>query len=110
MGSDILKLGDADFTSTIEGSPVPVMVDFWAPWCQPCKLIEPFVDELAGDFTGKLTVAKVNIDESQGVAAQYNVRTIPTLLFFKNGQVVDSLQSAVPKDHLRKKIEDVLAS
>jgi thioredoxin 1 len=110
MGSDILKLGDADFTSTIEASPVPVMVDFWAPWCQPCKLIEPFVDELAGDFAGKLTVAKVNIDESQGVAAQYNVRTIPTLLFFKNGQVVDSLQSAVPKDRLRKKIEEVLAS
>lgn len=109
MGSHTVELGDSNFSSTVESSAVPVMADFWAPWCQPCKLIEPFVDELAGDFAGKLTVVKVNIDESPGVAAQYNIRSIPTLLFFKAGKVVDTLQSVVPKDQLRKKIEDVLA-
>jgi len=109
MGSNTVTLGDSDFSTTVESSPIPVMADFWAPWCQPCLLIEPFVDELAGDFAGRLTVAKVNIDENPGVAAQYNIRAIPTLLFFRNGQVVDSLQAAVPKAQLQKKIEDVLA-
>ncbi len=109
MGSNTVKLGDSDFSATVESSVVPVMADFWAPGCQPCKLIEPFVAELAGDFAGKLTVAKVNIDENPGVAAQYNIRSVPTLLFFKDGKVVDVLQSVDPKDQLRKKIEDVLA-
>ena len=63
MGSNTLQLGDADFSTTVEDSSMPVMADFWAPWCQPCKLIEPFVDELAGDFAGRLTVIKVNIED-----------------------------------------------
>ena len=108
MGSNTVELTDANFTATVEASSVPVMVDFWAPWCGPCKLIAPFVEELAGEFSGRIQVGKVNIDENPGIASQYNIRAIPTLLFFKNGQVVDILRAAVPKDHLQRKIEEVL--
>ena len=108
MGNNMVELTDANFSSTVENSTVPVMVDFWAPWCGPCKLIAPIVEELAGEFDGKLQVGKVNIDENPGVASQFNIRAIPTLLFFRNGEVVDILRAAVPKDQLQKKIEEVI--
>ena len=108
MGKTI-ELTDANFSSTLEAASVPLMVDFWAPWCGPCKLIAPIVEELAGEFDGKLQVGKVNIDENPGVASQFNIRAIPTLLFFREGEVVDILRAAVPKEQLQKKIESVLA-
>jgi thioredoxin 1 len=109
MANNMVELTDANFSSTVENSTVPVMVDFWAPWCGPCKLISPIVEEMAGEFDGKLRVGKVNIDENPGVASQFNIRAIPTLLFFRNGEVVDILRAAVPKDQLQEKIEKVLA-
>jgi thioredoxin 1 len=108
MGKNTVELTDSNFTDTVKTSAVPMMVDFWAPWCGPCRLIAPIVDELAGEFTGKLQVGKVNIDENPGVASQYNIRAIPTLLFFRGGEVVDILRAAVPKDQLQKKIEEVI--
>jgi len=104
-----LELTDANFSTILEAASVPLMVDFWAPWCGPCKLIAPIVEELAGEFDGQLQVGKVNIDENPGVASQFNIRAIPTLLFFKEGEVVDILRAAVPKEQLQKKIEAVLA-
>jgi thioredoxin 1 len=109
MGKNMVELTDANFTTTVEGAAVPLLVDFWAPWCGPCRLIAPIVEELAGTFAGRIQVGKVNIDENPRVATQFNIRAIPTLLFFKNGQVVDVIRAAVPKDHLQRKIEEVLA-
>jgi thioredoxin len=109
MEKNLMELTDANFASTVESATVPVMVDFWAPWCGPCRFIAPAVEELAGTFQGKIQVGKVNVDENPRVASRFNVRSIPTLLFFKNGQVVDVIRAAVPKDQIQKKIEDVLA-
>ena len=108
MGDNLLELNDSNFASTVKNSEIPVMVDFWAPWCGPCRLIAPIVEELAGDYQGKLQVGKVNIDENPGVASQYNIRAIPTLLFFKDGEMVDIIRAAVPKKQLQEKIEKVL--
>jgi thioredoxin 1 len=104
-----LELTDTNFSETLETSEVPIMVDFWAPWCGPCRLIAPIVEELAHDYEGKIRVGKVNIDDNPGVASQFNIRAIPTVLFFKGGQVVDVVRAAVPKDHLKQKIESVLS-
>jgi len=108
MGKNTVELTDSNFSSTLQSAGVPMMVDFWAPWCGPCRLIAPIVDELAGEFTGRIQVGKVNIDENPGVASQFNIRAIPTVLFFKNGEVVDVVRAAVPKAQLLKKIEELL--
>ena len=85
-----------------------VMVDFWATWCGPCKIIGPVVEELAKEYEGRVTVAKVNTDENPELASRYNIRGIPTLMFFKNGQIVDQLIGAVPKAQIKSKIESLL--
>ncbi len=98
--NDVVTLEDSTFEREVLKSDTPVLVDFWATWCGPCKAIAPAVDELAREYKGKLKVAKLDIDSHQGVPQQYGIRSIPTLLVFKGGRVVDTIIGAVPKSKL----------
>jgi thioredoxin 1 len=104
MGHKAIEITDANFEEIINSNQ-PVLVDFWAEWCGPCKMIGPVVEELAGDFEGKAVVGKVNVDENATVSAKFGIRSIPTLLIFKNGEIVDKQIGAVPKAVLSKKLE-----
>jgi thioredoxin 1 len=99
-----VELTQENFKNEVLDSNLPVLVDFWAPWCGPCKSIAPVVDEIAKEYMGKLKVGKVNVDQQQQIAMQYGIRSIPTLLIFKNGAVVDQFVGAVPKSTLVEKI------
>ena len=107
MGKTIV-LNDANFDAAIN-SDKPVLVDFWAEWCGPCKMIGPVVEELAGDYEGKAVIGKLNVDENPNVTARYGIRSIPTLLVFKGGQIVDKQVGAVPKSVLAQKLEAQVA-
>ena len=100
-----LEINDANFQSLVKDSDKPVLVDFWAPWCGPCRTISPIVDELHLEMEGKAVVGKVNVDENTEVPVEYGIRNIPTLLIFKNGEVVDKVVGVVPKQQLVEKLE-----
>lgn len=104
MSDKIANLTTDSFKSTVSSSNVPVLVDFWAPWCGPCKAIAPILEELATELDGKLKIAKVNIDENDAVAAEYGVRAIPTMILFKGGQVAETLVGMMPKAALKAKL------
>jgi len=104
MSASIAQLTAATFQDTIAKSTLPILVDFWAPWCGPCKAIAPILEELSKDLAGKLTIAKVNVDEAGEIAAQFSVRAIPTMILFKNGQVVEQFTGLQDKAALRAKI------
>jgi thioredoxin 1 len=95
---------DNNFDQEVLKSDIPVLVDFWAPWCGPCRMVSPLVDELAEELTGKLKVVKVNTDENQEVAVKYGIRSIPTLGIFKDGNIVDGVIGAVPKQTIKNKV------
>jgi thioredoxin 1 len=102
--SQTIEITDSNFEEILK-TDKPVMVDFWAEWCGPCKMIGPVVSEMAGDYDGKAVIGKVDVDNNPSVSAKYGVRSIPTLLFFKNGEVVDKQIGAVPKTILAGKLE-----
>jgi thioredoxin 1 len=101
-------VSDGDFDTVVLKASEPVLVDFWAEWCGPCKMVAPFLDQLAGDMAGKLTVAKVNIDENPQTPRKYGVRGIPTMILFKGGQVAAQKIGALPKSKLYEWVESVL--
>ena len=98
---------DANFAETIGGG-MPVMVDLWATWCGPCRMIAPLVEELASEYDGKVVIGKCNVDENQEVPMKYGIRNIPTLLFFKNGELVDRMVGAASKADIAKKLDTLL--
>ena len=101
-----VELNSSNFDSTIANG--VTLVDFWAPWCGPCRMIAPIIEELAEDFEGKATIAKVNTDEEQDIAIRYGIRSIPTLLFFKDGEVVDQMIGAAGKQVIADKLDALL--
>lgn len=94
------QVTDATFENEVLKSPIPVLVDFWAPWCGPCRALSPVIDELSTQYAGKVKVCKMNVDENQQTPAKYGVRAIPTLVLIKNGQTVEQITGGVPKENL----------
>ncbi len=108
MGKAI-EFTDANFDEEVLNSDQPVLVDFWAEWCGPCRMVGPVVEELAGEFEGKAKIGKVDVDSNPQVSMKYGIRSIPSLLIFKGGEVVDQVVGAVPKAHLKGKLDAQLA-
>jgi thioredoxin 1 len=106
--SELPQLNDDNFETEVLQSDLPALVDFWAPWCGPCRIVGPVVEELAKQFAGQVKVAKMNVDENQKTPTKYNIRGIPTLILFKGGQVVDQIVGAVPRAKLVSMIESNL--
>lgn len=96
---------DSNFAEEVVNASVPVLVDFWAPWCGPCRALGPVIDELSAEFAGKINIVKMNVDENPATPGQFNIRAIPTLILFKNGKVVEHITGAVSKSSLKELIE-----
>ena len=101
-GDNVIAVSDSDFEAKVEKSELPCLVDFWAPWCGPCKAIGPVIDELADEFAGKVQVAKMNVDDSPSTPGKFGIKAIPTLILFKNGEAVDRITGAVGKGQLKE--------
>lgn len=106
--SDVTPVGDDSFEREVLGSSTPVLIDFWAPWCAPCRAIAPVVEEIAREYAGKLKVMKMNVDDNPKTPARYGVRGIPNLILFQGGQVKEQIVGAVPKAQLVKAISTVV--
>lgn len=104
-----LVFSDQTFKQEVLESTQPVIVDFWAPWCGPCRIVSPIIDELATEYAGKIKVGKVNVDENNQTAGQYGVMSIPSIVFFKNGQPVKTMVGAQSKENYKQEIEQVLS-
>lgn len=110
MASDaIIEVSDSNFESEVVNSDVPVLVDFWAPWCGPCRAIAPIVEEISSSYEGKIKVGKMNVDENQATTMKFGIRSIPTIIMFKGGEAVDQIIGAVPKGEIEKVVEKSLA-
>ena len=104
-----LEVSDATFVKAVEDSPLPVLVDAWAPWCGPCRMIAPVIDELAAELAGRLRVVKLNVDDNPQTSSRFNLRSIPTLLVLKDGREVDRLVGVQPKQEIARRLEKVIA-
>lgn len=105
MAGNVVELTDNNFQTEVLESAQPVLVDFWAPWCGPCRAIAPMVEELAGEYQGSVKVGKINIDDNPQAAMKYNIGSIPTLLIFKGGEIVESMVGAPPKNRLQAMLD-----
>ena len=108
MAENLIEFTDDNFDAEVLKSDIPVLVDFWAEWCGPCKMIAPIVEEIAGDYAGKVKVGKVNVDFNNQVAMQYGIRGIPALLVFKGGAVANQIVGAVPKNNITEILDEVI--
>ncbi|MEA2077253.1 MAG: thioredoxin [Candidatus Marinimicrobia bacterium] len=108
MSQLTVEVTDQNFQAEVLANPLPVIVDFWAPWCAPCRMITPKLEELAKEYEGKMVVAKVNVDNSPMVAGQFGIRSIPTLLYVKGGKIVDQVIGNVPKSDLETRLKNLL--
>lgn len=109
MAGNLLQVTDASFENEVKKSPGLVLVDFWATWCGPCQMVAPILDQLAGEYAGRAKITKLDVDTNQQTAVKFNVRSIPSVLFFKDGQHVDTVVGAVPKTVLEGKIRQHLS-
>jgi len=107
--ANVQEVSDATFEAEVLQSSTPVLIDFWAPWCGPCRAIAPVVEELAAEYAGKLKVVKMNVDDNQSTPARYGVRGIPNLILFKGGQVHEQIVGAVPKSKLAQAVQSAVA-
>ncbi len=108
MAGNVNEFTDANFEAEVLKSSEPVLVDFWAPWCGPCRMIAPSIEALSTEYAGKVKIGKLNTDENEKVSAQFGIRSIPTLLIFKNGEVVNQLVGALPKEKIAEQLNRAL--
>src|SRR3989344_8966386 len=101
---------DQNFETEVLKSTIPVVVDFWAPWCGPCKVVSPIIEELAGEFEGKVKVGKLNVDDNQAMASEYGIMSVPSIVFFKDGKPIKTMIGAQSKENFKKGIEEILSS
>ena len=104
----IVELSDSSFESEVINSEKPVLVDFWAPWCGPCRALAPVIDEISSDFIDKVKVGKVNVDDNPEISIKFGIRSIPTLMLFKDGKVLEQIVGAVPKSEIERALEKVV--
>ena len=110
MAENVIEFTDNGFESDVIKAGTPVLVDFWAEWCGPCKMIGPIIQEIAGEYAGRIKVGKMNVDNNPVIPPQYGIRSIPSLLIFKDGAVSDQIVGAVPKDNITEVLDRVLAN
>lgn len=108
--SNVLEIDESNFEAEVKKSDIPVMIDFWATWCGPCRMIAPHVEEASKVYSGKLKVGKIDVDNNQKIASQYSIMSIPAVMFFRNGNVVDQVIGAIPRKALFERIDRVLNS
>ena len=108
MAENVVEFTDDNFDTEVLKSEVPVLVDFWAEWCGPCKQLTPTIDEIANEYTGKAVIGKLNVDENPNIASEYGIRSIPSLLFFKNGKVQKQIMGAVAKSEIANALDSII--